>query len=98
MIVDYDGRIVSQATPGDGEKMVVGPVDVEMLRMERETRQAHQMLVHLRSEVHTRRPPVYPAGLFGQGEGADWTYEANARGIERARRVFKERPAGEDDD
>ena len=32
MIVDHDGRIMSQADPGEGEKIVVGPVDVAAVR------------------------------------------------------------------
>ena len=28
MIVDFDGRILSQADPGPGEKIVVGPIDI----------------------------------------------------------------------
>ena len=35
MIVDYDGRILSQADPGPGEKIVVGPIDLAALRAER---------------------------------------------------------------
>jgi len=38
MIVDYDGRILSQADPGPGEKIVVGPIDLLALRAERERR------------------------------------------------------------
>lgn len=83
MVVDYDGRIVSQASPGGGEKIVVGPVDIEFLRQEREARQAHQMLAHLRTEAHPLyRRSIYPAGTFGQGEG---TYDDNVRRIERAK-------------
>ena len=32
MIVDYDGRIVTQASPGPGERIVVAPVNIDMLR------------------------------------------------------------------
>lgn len=64
MIVDYDGRIVAQATPGDGEKIVVGPVDVEMVRHERSTRIGHQMIAHLRSEAHA---PLYRRCFFKGG-------------------------------
>ncbi len=28
MIVDFDGRILAQADPGPGEKIVVGPIDL----------------------------------------------------------------------
>ena len=32
MIVDYDGRVLSQADPGPGDKIVVGPIDLQALR------------------------------------------------------------------
>ncbi len=32
MIVDFDGRILAQADPGPGEKIVVGPIDLAALR------------------------------------------------------------------
>ena len=38
MIVDYEGRIMAQADPGPGEKIVVATVDVGALRHERATR------------------------------------------------------------
>ena len=52
MIVDYDGRILAQADPGEGEKVVVAPIDIGTLRAERSRRTGHDMLAHLRSEVH----------------------------------------------
>jgi len=84
MVVDYDGRIVAQATPGDGEKVVVAPVDIDMLRYERSTRLAHQMLAHLRTEAHPLyRCPGYPAGEY-RGQG-DRTYGDNKETIEAAK-------------
>jgi predicted amidohydrolase len=84
MIVDYDGRVVAQATPGDGEKITVGPVDVEMLRYERRQRTAHQMLAHLRTEAHTvYRRGVFPAGDFRGEEDLD--YRRNVERIEGGR-------------
>ena len=63
MVVDYDGRILAQADPGEGEKVVVGPIDIETLRAERERRVGHDMRSHLRSEVHTymNAPHLKPA-------------------------------------
>ncbi len=52
MIVDYDGRLLSQADPGPGEKIVVGPVDIASLRHERERRAGHNLLGHLRKEAY----------------------------------------------
>ena len=53
MVVDYDGRVLAQADPGPGEKVVVGPIDLGALRQERDRRLGHDMRGHLRSEVHT---------------------------------------------
>jgi predicted amidohydrolase len=53
MIVDFDGRVLAQADPGPGEKIVVGPVDLAALRSERGRRRGHQMLSHLRTEAYT---------------------------------------------
>ena len=52
MVVDYDGRILAQADPGPGEKVVVAPIDLEALRAERARRAGHDMRAHLRSELH----------------------------------------------
>ena len=53
MVVDWDGRILAQADPGPGEKVVVAPIDVATLRAERERRIGHDMRAHLRSGAHT---------------------------------------------
>jgi len=53
MIVDYDGRILAQADPGPGEKIVVGPIGIDALRAERQRRRGHDMRAHLRSGIHT---------------------------------------------
>ena len=64
MVVDYDGRILSQADPGPGEKVVVAPVDIARLRDERARRKGHDMRSHLRTEVHDYldRPRLSRAG------------------------------------
>jgi len=65
MVVDYDGRLLAQASPGPGERIVVAPVDIVALRHERKARRAHQMLAHLRSEAYPMyRKQFYPAGTF----------------------------------
>lgn len=46
MVVDFDGRILAQADPGPGEKIVVGPIDLEALRYERSRREGHALLRH----------------------------------------------------
>ncbi len=63
MIVDFDGRILAQAEPGPGERIVVGPIDLAALRAERERRQGHHLLAHLRTEAYPLgRGPIFPAG------------------------------------
>ena len=67
MIVDFDGRILAQASPGPGERIVVGPIDMAALRHERATRRGHHMLAHLRTEAYPAyRGHVYPpSGAHG---------------------------------
>lgn len=67
MIVDFDGRILAQADPGPGEKIVVAPVDVGALRHERAVRRGHQNLAHLRTGCY----PVYRQELYPGGRGED---------------------------
>jgi predicted amidohydrolase len=63
MLVDYEGRILAQADPGPGEKIVVATIDVDALRHERATRRGHQNLAHLRTEAFPLyRQPMYPGG------------------------------------
>ncbi len=44
--------MLAAADPGEGEKVVVGPIDVELLRAERARRFGHDMRAHLRTGVH----------------------------------------------
>ncbi len=61
MIVDYEGRILAQADPGPGEKIVVAGIDLSTLRAERERRMGHHMLGHLRTEAYqASRGVIYP--------------------------------------
>src|SRR5688572_11579854 len=64
MVVDYDGRILAQADAGEGEKVVVAPIDVSALRRERERRIGHDMRAHRRSEIHPflKQGNLGPAG------------------------------------
>ncbi len=59
-IVDFDGRLLAQASPGPGERIVVAPIDITALRHERETRIGHNMLAHLRTEAY----PIYQKHLY----------------------------------
>jgi predicted amidohydrolase len=84
MIVDYDGRLLSQADPGPGEKIVVGPIDLAALRHEREHRRGHHVLAHLRTEAYPAyQRPIYPGGLV---EGGPPTVAGNEQAIAAARR------------
>ena len=68
MVVDFDGRILAQADPGPGTKIVVAPIDVTALRHDREARSGHHMLSNLRTEAY----PVYGGGRYPSGR---WTGE-----------------------
>lgn len=59
MVVDYDGRILAQAEPGSGERVVIAPIDLRALREERTRRRAHDMRSHLRTEAHTYMQKSY---------------------------------------
>ena len=54
-IVDFDGRVLAEASPGPGERIVVAPVDISALRHERAARTGHLTVAHLRTEAY----PVY---------------------------------------
>ncbi len=84
MIVDYDGRILAQADPGPGEKIVVGPIYLGALREERERRRGHHMLAHLRTEAYScYQRPVYPRGMAG---GQALSCAGNDAAIDRAKK------------
>jgi predicted amidohydrolase len=68
MVVDFDGRILAQADPGPGEKVVVGPIDLAALRSERLRRRGHHMLSHLRTEAYT---DLYARPIFRGGDRVD---------------------------
>jgi len=71
MIVDYDGRILAQADPGPGEKVVVAEVDVGALREARRQRLGHNPLAHLRREAYSVGVgPAYPAATFNRARSA----------------------------
>jgi predicted amidohydrolase len=59
-VIDFDGRILAEASPGPGERIVIGPVDVAALRHERAVRKGHRMLAHLRTEAY----PVYASHIY----------------------------------
>ena len=99
-VVDFDGRLLAEASPGPGERIVVAPIDIDALRHERATRRGHHMLAHLRTEAY----PVYRRHLFPPAGGdaaysrmreqhshrrGEGTNAARGRGTERVQRVLR---------
>ena len=84
MLVDYDGRIISQANAGAGEQIVVGPIHLSTLREERTRRQGHAMLAHLRTEL-------YPAGRATMFPGSPTPDDRTVDGLDRIVRETKNR-------
>jgi predicted amidohydrolase len=82
-VVDFDGRLLAEASPGPGERIVVAPIDISALRHERETRRGHSMLAHLRTEAY----PVYAKHQYPpiDGAGAPLSYERNTALIDTAK-------------
>ncbi len=92
MVVDYDGRILSQADAGPGEKIVVAELDLGALRSARETRMGHNPLAHLRNEAYgPAQRPLYPGGSYPAAADprGDRCVEENNRLIHR---VLQSRP------
>ena len=87
-IVDFDGRLLADASPGPGERIVVAPIDIDALRHERATRRGHHMLAHLRTEAY----PVYGRHIYppAPGDPASLSYEENNDRIDAAKRALGE--------
>ena len=84
MVVDFDGRILAQADPGPGTKIVVAPIDISALRHERESRTGHHMLAHLRTEAYpVYRERQYPPGRWTEDD--DLTFDKNTALINEAK-------------
>jgi predicted amidohydrolase len=87
MVVDFDGRILAQASPGPGERIVVAPVDIDALRNERSVRRGHHMRAHLRTEAY----PVYRRHVYppeGGPRASELSYEANNDLIDAAKKTI----------
>ena len=81
-VIDFDGRVLAEASPGPGERIVVAPIDISALRHERETRTGHHMLAHLRTEAY----PIYREhGYPPSGYDCALTYDENIRRIQAAK-------------
>jgi formamidase len=86
MVVDFEGRVLAEASPGPGERIVVAPVDISALRHERRVRRGHHTLAHLRTEAY----PVYSAHQYPprpeEQDAAALSYEGNNQLIDEAKR------------
>src|SRR5262249_6918463 len=87
-VVDFEGRLLAEASPGPGERIVVAPIDVSALRHERRTRRGHHMLAHLRTEAYPvyaqhRYPPLNAAAANGRHP---LSYDSTVGTIDEAKR------------
>lgn len=88
MIVDFDGRILAQASPGPGERIVVAPIDISALRHERQSRTGHHMLAHLRTDAYpVYAKPVYPPRSAEASRPEDLSFEKNLELISASKRA-----------
>jgi hypothetical protein len=85
MIVDYDGRLLAQASPGPGERIVVAPIDISALRHERAIRRGHHMLAHLRTEAYPLYQQRHYPPAADRTAASDLSYEKNNERIDLAK-------------
>ncbi|MBA4183756.1 MAG: nitrilase [Acidobacteria bacterium] len=96
-IVDFEGRLLADASPGPGERIVVAPIDVSALRHERETRRGHSFLAHLRTEAYPiYQKHFYPPQLEEKGEEM-LSYEKNNELIDESKRQIDFRATNVED-
>src|SRR4051812_21676338 len=87
-VVDFDGRLLAEASPGPGERIVVAPIDISALRHERASRRGHHILAHLRTEAY----PVYQHHQYPPkiaDDHAQLSYEKNNELIDEAKARLK---------
>ena len=86
-LIDFEGRVLADASPGPGERIVVATIDIDALRHERATRRGHNMLAHLRTEAY----PVYGSRRYppqAPSEVPALSYEENLRRIDEAKQLL----------
>jgi predicted amidohydrolase len=79
MVVDFDGRILAQADPGAGEKIVIAPLDLAALRAARKERLLHNFVAHRRAHAY---PAARAAGFRGPTKPAEHSIEGLTKRIE----------------
>jgi formamidase len=89
-VVDFDGRLLAEASPGPGERIVVSPIDITALRHERATRTGHHMLSHLRTEAYS----IYQSHQYPPPRDVPLSYAGNLELIETSKRQLDERMRG----
>jgi predicted amidohydrolase len=96
MVVDYDGRILTQADAGPGEKIVVAEIDIGALRAARRERLLHNPLAHLRQGLYgAGANQGYPPATFAGAKSPEGnrTVEENEAVIRKAiRNAFLKDP------
>jgi predicted amidohydrolase len=86
-IVDFEGRLLADASAGPGERIVVAPIDISALRHERTIRRGHSFLAHLRSEAYpVYRKHFYPPRL--ESDDQEISYERNNDLIDESKRLI----------
>ncbi|MGH9903372.1 MAG: nitrilase-related carbon-nitrogen hydrolase, partial [Pyrinomonadaceae bacterium] len=92
-VVDFEGRLLAEASPGPGERIVVAPVDISALRHERAARRGHHTLAHLRTEAYPvysgHRYPPRIDGRQTEGRRGALSYEENNELIDEAKRSLR---------
>ena len=84
-IIDFEGRMLADASPGPGERIVVAPIDISALRHERGIRRGHSMLAHLRTEAYPiYQNRIYPP-ILENSKNEDLSYQKNNDLIDRAK-------------
>jgi predicted amidohydrolase len=94
MVVDYDGRILAQADPGPGEKIVVAEIDLGALREARQRRLGHHPFAHFRREAYRGASTGFPAGSFTEATNPD----GDRTVAENEAAIRRQLPAGPDRD
>ena len=85
-VVDFDGRLLAEASPGPGERIVVAPLDISALRHERQSRIGHHMPAQLRTEAYD----VYQHAAYSSQHLKDGpsSYTKNQQNIKASKQAF----------